>query len=78
MPADQLTDNSDEQVTVTLPRRKADLLLRLLDSVETIEGWCRFNKWIGKWILIGGLTAIIILSDAIDGLKNIFHSLGKH
>lgn len=78
MATDQLTDNSEELVTVTLPRRRADLLFRLLDAVEKIEGWCVINRWIGKWILFAGLTAIILLSDAIDRAKNMLHSFGKH
>jgi hypothetical protein len=78
MPPEQLTDTSEEHVTVTLPRRKADLLIKLIDTVDTIDGWCRFNRWLGKWVLIGGLTAVVLLSNAIDGLKNILSSMGKH
>ena len=78
MAEEQLTDNSEEHVTLSLPRRKADLLIKIIDTVETIDGWCRFNRWLGKWVLIGGLTAIILLSDALNGLKNILSSLGKH
>ena len=78
MSPETLTDNSEDQINVTLPRRKADLLFKILDAVEMIEGWCRFNRWLGKWVLIGGLTAIVLLSDALNGLKNILSSLGKH
>ena len=78
MSPETLTDNSEEQVSVTLPRRKADLLFKILDTVETIEGWCRFNRWLGKWVLFVGLTAIVLFSDAINGIKNILSTFGKH
>jgi len=78
MVTDSSQDRIEEPVTITLPRRKADLLFKIIDAVEMIENWCRFNRWIGKWVLIGGLTAIVLLSDAINGLRNILASLGKH
>lgn len=78
MDADSSQDHMDDPVTITLPKRKADLLFKIIDAVEMIENWCRFNRWIGKWVLVGGLTAIVLLSDALNGLKNILSSLGKH
>lgn len=78
MSPETLTDNSEDLVSVTLPRRKADLLFKILDTVETVEGWCRFNRWLGKWLIIGGLTAIVLFSDALNGLKNILSTFGKH
>ena len=76
MTPEQLKD--DEHITITLPKARAELLFRLLDAFAMIDGWCRVNKWIGKWVLIGALTAIVLLSDALNGIKNILASLGKH
>lgn len=68
----------DEQVNITLPKARAELLFRLLDAFAMIDGWCRVNKWIGKWVLVGALTGIVLLSDALSGLRNILSSFGKH
>jgi len=73
-----MSEEEDHLVTITLPKRRADLLMNLLDSYEMVSGWCRFNRWLGKWVLIGGLTAIVLLSDALSGLKNILSTIGKH
>lgn len=37
-----------------------------------VEGWCAVNRWIGKTLIIGGVGLLILLSQGLDAIKNIF------
>lgn len=57
-----------------LEKLDADDLRRLswlLAIVGRIEGWCAVNRWIGKVILVGGIGALILLSNVVDAVKNL-------
>lgn len=71
-------DVDDHQVTIILPKSRAENLMNLLAAYEMVSNWCKFNRSIGKWALIGGLTLVVLLSDALSGIKNILSTLGKH
>lgn len=71
-------DVEDHPVTITLPKSRAENLMNLLSAYEMVSSWCRFNRSIGKWVLIGGLTMIVLMSDALSGVKNLLSAFGKH
>lgn len=54
---------------LTPEQKKA--LIWLAGVLERMNGWCAVNKWIGKTILITGLTALILFSNAIDAFKHL-------
>jgi hypothetical protein len=71
-------DVDDHQVTIILPKSRAENLMSLLAAYEMVSNWCKFNRSIGKWVLVFGLTLVVLLSDALSGIKNILSTLGKH
>lgn len=46
-------------------------LSRLLRTIERVEGWCKINRAIAKFIIYGGIAALIVLSQGIDAIKHL-------
>jgi len=65
-------------VNVMLPREDYRRLSKLLDTLRRVDGWCSINRSIAKIFLYGAIAALIVLSQVLDAIKNIFSSLGKH
>ncbi len=40
-------------------------------TLRMVDGWCRVNRSIGKWLIVTGLTALIALSGAWDAIRNL-------
>lgn len=47
------------------------LLLRLIRIMKRIEGWCAVNRWIGKTLLYGALTLLVLLSGAVEAIQKL-------
>jgi hypothetical protein len=49
----------------------AERLKRFAGLLERVDGWCKINRWIGKFILVGGIGLLILFSNALDAVKNL-------
>jgi hypothetical protein len=43
----------------------------LLGIVETIEGWCKINRMIAKFIIVFIIGTLILFSQAFDAVRNL-------
>ncbi len=43
----------------------------LLGIIGKIDGWCAVNRWIGKYLIIGGIGLLILFSQGLDAIKNL-------
>lgn len=59
-------------VNVVLSYEDARRLQRLLSLWRSIDGWCRVNRFIGHVLFFGLLAAVILLSNALDAVRNLF------
>lgn len=70
--------DESEFVNVMLPREDYRRLSKLLDTLRRVDGWCSINRSIAKIFLYGAIAALIVLSQALDAVRNLFSGLGKH
>lgn len=54
--------------------RRLEWLLRIIGRVE---GWCAVNRWLGKVVIAGIITFLIMTSQAWDAIRNLF-GMVKH
>jgi hypothetical protein len=65
---------SDEEARRLIEALDADDVRRLtwlLAVVGRIEGWCSINRWIGKVVIAGIITFLIMTSQAWDAIRNL-------
>jgi hypothetical protein len=65
---------SDEEAKRLIEALDADDVRRLtwlLAVVSRIEGWCSINRWIGKVVIAGVITFLIMTSQAWDAIRNL-------
>lgn len=43
----------------------------LLGIVEMVEGWCKINRMIGKFIIVFIIGTLILFSQAFDAVRNL-------
>lgn len=60
-----------EKFLSKLDKADVERLDRLLATLRMVDGWCRVNRAIGKWIIVGGISLLILLSGAWDALRNL-------
>lgn len=75
-------DDGNEKVTITIARDDYERLSRLLKGLERIDSWCFINRKLGRLIFFGTIAGLVVLSQGIDAVRNIFGSLlgvlGRH
>lgn len=47
------------------------ILSWLIKTLRMVDGWCRVNRAIGKFLIVGLLLGLIMLSNALDAVKNL-------
>ena len=43
----------------------------LLAMIGRVEGWCSINRWIGKVVIAGAITILIMTSEAWMAIKHL-------
>ena len=61
-----------------LPPETWRRLLSLLKLMERMEGWCQVNRAVGKFVLFTIIAGLILFSDALDALRNLFGFMTRH
>lgn len=46
-------------------------LKQLAKTLKRIDGWCRVNRVIGKFIIITIIGSLILLSQGLDAIRNL-------
>ena len=60
-----------EEFLEKLDKDDLDRLERLLATLRMVDGWCKVSRWIGKWIIVSGLTLLVLLSGAVEALQKL-------
>lgn len=71
-------DVENDTVNVTLSSTDYQLFMTFISTLRRIDGWCKINKAIGKWLLFGGITLLILMSQGLDAVRNLLGLSGKH
>jgi hypothetical protein len=50
----------------------------LLQVIEMVDGWCKINRVIGKFLIASIIGALILFSQGFDALRNLLSWGGKH
>lgn len=50
----------------------------LLGIVEMVEGWCKINRMIAKFLIVVVIGTLILFSQAFDAVRNLLSWGGKH
>ena len=61
----------EDHITVTLPKDDYQRLSKLLSTLKMVDGWCRINRAIAKFLIFGIITALIVMSQTLDAVKNL-------
>jgi len=62
----------------SLSKDDIDRLSWLLGIVEMVEGWCKINRMIAKFIIVVIIGTLIMFSQAFDAVRNLLSFGGKH
>lgn len=43
----------------------------LLSVLRKVDGWCSVNRFVGKWVIVTGLTFLVLLSGAVEAFQKL-------
>lgn len=55
-----------------LDKEDIDSLTTILAIWRKAQGWCAINRWLFRWVVFGLIAALIIASQFVDAVKNLF------
>lgn len=76
-PPDEMPEHTRVFVA-SLSKEELDRLTWLLGIVEMVEGWCKINRMIAKFIIVVIIGTLIMFSQAFDAVRNLLSFGGKH
>lgn len=47
-------------------------LKQLAKTLKRIDGWCKVNRAIGKFIIVTVIGLLILFSQGLDAIRNLF------
>jgi len=56
----------------TLSPEEVAALARIAKVYGRIEGWCKVNRAIGKFVFFTVIGLLILLSQGLDAIRNLF------
>ena len=54
-----------------LSPEEIERLQRLAALLKRVDGWCRVNRSIGKFIIVTVIGLLIIMSQGLDAIRNL-------
>lgn len=62
---------AEEMVNVEIPKADWERLQWLMNVLRNIDGWCRVNRVIGKYVFVAMIAAAIFLWKGIDAINHL-------
>lgn len=50
----------------------------LLTALKRVDGWCRINRFIGRYLILGAIAVIVLMSNGYDALARFISFLRGH
>ena len=61
-----------------LDKEDIETLARIIAVFRKAQGWCAINRWLFRGVFFGVVGIIILTSQGIDAIKNLFQFFRSH